>query len=226
VYSPHEGYVLADAQETPVAPPNPTTLAGNTGGMDGMGTTGTTGQVSSAVPITTGRDLLREGSYVASGQTLFKIVNTAALRVELNLPAASASSVKKGSEVMLDFGNGNQTKASVDFIQPFFSEGQEFVTIRVYTDQIDQLHIGHLVNAKIISASIEALWVPEEAVLDLGVDKVVFIRSKNVLRPRKVITGMRTENEIEIKQGLSSSDEIAANAQFLVDSESFIKTQK
>jgi membrane fusion protein, copper/silver efflux system len=31
---------------------------------------------------------------------------------------------------------------------------------------------------------------------------------------------------VEIKSGLASSDEIAENAQYLIDSESFIKTAK
>jgi Cu(I)/Ag(I) efflux system membrane fusion protein len=163
---------------------------------------------------------------VSSGQTLFRIVNTADLRVELNIPAAIASAIKRGTKVTLDFGNGDQQAATVDFIQPFFSEGQEFVTIRVYTKNSGKLHIGHLVTARISDSSIEALWVPKESVLDLGTDRVVFIKDKNMLKPKKVVVGARTDSAIEIKQGLSSSDEIAANAQYLIDSESFIKAHK
>ena len=88
------------------------------------------------------------------------------------------------------------------------------------------MHIGHLVTARIQGTSVEALWVPKEAVLDLGVDKIVFVKTKNVLKPKKIVIGAKTEKETEVKQGLSSSDEIAANAQYLVDSESFIKTQQ
>jgi multidrug efflux pump subunit AcrA (membrane-fusion protein) len=146
--------------------------------------------------------------------------------VELNLPAASASTIRKGTDVVLDFGDGEEQTATVDFIQPFFDEGQEFLTIRVYTEKSDKLHIGHLVKAKLTSSSLEAMWVPKAAVLDLGVDKIVFIKDKNVLKPQKVTVGTRTNDALEIKQGLTSSDEIAANAQYLVDSESFIKTQK
>ena len=39
------------------------------------------------------------------------------------------------------------------------------------------------------------------------------------------MTGMRTNGFIEVKDGLTSSDEIALNAQYLVDSESFIKVK-
>jgi Cu(I)/Ag(I) efflux system membrane fusion protein len=60
-------------------------------------------------------------------------------------------------------------------------------------------------------------------VLDLGIDKVIFVKEREILTPRKVTTGARSGNLIEVKTGLASSEEIAANAQYIVDSESLIK---
>jgi membrane fusion protein, copper/silver efflux system len=225
IYSPHDGYVIPETQAAPVAPMiSSSTSSGGMDGMSGSSASPTTSPTSSSVPGST--DLIREGSYVSTGQTLFRIINTSALRVELNIPASSASSIKKGTNVMLDFENGDSTSATVDFIQPFFNEGQEFVTIRVFTKHSDKLHIGHLVRAHFAASTVEALWIPKEALIDLGLDKVVFIKEKKVFKPKKVVIGARTGSVIEIRQGLSSSDEIAANAQYLIDSESFIKTQK
>lgn len=229
IYSPYDGYIISDTQQTPAAPMISQNASTSTGGMrDGMG-----GSTSTSSTATTGTSspnasdaLIREGSYASSGQTLFKVVNPSALRVELNIASTLTGTVKKGGKVMLDFGDEHSDEGTVDFVQPFFNEGQEFLTVRVYTKKTDRLHIGHLVKAVIESSPVEALWVPKEAVLDLGVDDVVFIKEKNVFKPKKVVTGVRTQNQIEVKQGLSSSDEIASNAQYLVDSESFIKTNK
>lgn len=228
IYSPYDGYVIAETQQAPVAPTAaPASSTAASGGMgDGMSSTSATSSTQPATTASAPGNLIREGSYVTSGQTLFKVVNTSALRVELNLPSAMATGVTKGREVKLDFGDGEAQQATVDFVQPFFNEGQEFLTVRVYTKRSDKLHIGHLVGASLEGASVEALWIPKEALLDLGVDKVVFIKDKKVLKPKKVVVGAHTGDVVEIRQGLSSSDEIAANAQYLVDSESFIKTQK
>jgi Cu(I)/Ag(I) efflux system membrane fusion protein len=229
IYSPYDGYVISETQQTPVAPMTSQAGTPPAGGMsDGMGGASSTA-ASGTVQSSTGRanePIIREGSYVTTGQTLFRIVNPSALRVELSIATKLAGKVSKGDKVMLDFGDHHADSGLIDFIQPFFTEGQEFQTLRVYTKNTERLHIGHLATATLTSTSAEALWVPKEAVLDLGVDDVVFIKEKNVLKPRKVITGTQTENQIEIKQGLASSDEIAANAQYLVDSESFIKTNK
>jgi multidrug efflux pump subunit AcrA (membrane-fusion protein) len=226
IYSPGDGYVVSETQQVPVAPVS--SASSSVGGMsDGMNAA--SGNSSNPNPTATATStsggLIREGSYVTAGQTLFSIVNTSALRVELNIPSSMTHKIKKGTEVMLDFGDGNEHVALVDFVQPFFNQDQEFLTIRVNTKNSNQLHIGHLVKARLSGSSIEALWVPNEAVLDLGVDKVVFIKEKEVFKPRKVEVGARVGDAIEIRHGLSSSDEIASKAQYLVDSESFIKTQ-
>ncbi len=229
IYSPYDGYVISDTQQSPSAPMTPQSAASSGGGMsDGMGGSSSTSPSSTqgASTVSSGDQLVREGSYAASGQTLFKIVNPSALRVELNVASTLTGTVKKGGKVTLDFGDQHNDEGTIDFVQPFFNEGQEFLTVRVYTKNTERLHIGHLVKAVIESNPVEALWVPKDAVLHLGVDDVVFIKEKNVFKPKKVVAGIRTENEVEIKQGLSSSDEIASNGQYLVDSESFIKTNK
>lgn len=228
IYSPYDGYVISDTEQTPVAPVTAQTASASSGGMsDGMsGSSSSSTSATSGTTTTSSGQLIREGSYAATGQTLFKIVNPSALRVELNIASTLTGTVKKGGKVMLDFGDQHTDEGTIDFVQPFFSEGQQFLTVRVYTKNTDRLHIGHLVKAVIESNAVEALWIPKEAVLHLGVDDVVFIKEKNVFKPKKVITGIRTNNQVEIKQGLSSSDEIASNSQYLVDSESFIKTNK
>lgn len=221
VYSPYSGYLIND---DPSAPSMSTT------GTAGSSESGAMGNGMSSLPPATqasiansSSSLIREGDYVSTGQTLFKVVNPSSLRIELDLPASQAGPIKVGDEAELDFGNGEIRKASVDFVQPFFSENEEFVKLRVYTKDMQNLQIGQLVKASIKVKPVESLWVPKKAVLDLGLDRIVFVKEREAFRPRKVTTGVRADEWIEIKQGLSSSDQIASNAHYLVDSESFIK---
>jgi Cu(I)/Ag(I) efflux system membrane fusion protein len=227
IYSAYDGYVLAGNQQPPAGPmPSVSavkTLRGDmSNGMSGSFTSSSATD-QNATSSTDDGNMIREGNYATAGETLFKVVSSNTLRAELNIPSSQAGSIKKGSSIKLDFGDDNVKTATVDFIQPFFNEGQAFVTVRAYTKDIEHLHIGHLVNVVIKGDSVEGLWIPKEAVLDLGLEKIVLIKDRKVLKPKKVIAGIRIQNLIEIKQGLSSTDEIAANAQYLIDSESFIK---
>jgi membrane fusion protein, copper/silver efflux system len=227
IFSPYSGYLITDQPSPSTSPPGSSTTS-SSGEMNGMGmgsppsSPSPAGDNQSSGSISAG-SLIREGSYVSAGQTLFNVVNDEALRFELDLPANQAGSIKKGARLELDPGNGEVEEVFVDLVQPFLNEGQAFVKIRVYSKNKEDLHIGHLVKAKIKVPASESLWVPRESVVDLGNEKVVFIKDNGVFNPKVVITGVTTLGLTEIKSGLATSVEIAANAQYLVDSESFIK---
>ena len=71
------------------------------------------------------------------------------------------------------------------------------------------------------SAPRTALKVPDDAVLDSGTRKVVFVaKGEGVLEPREVKVGEQGGGAWEILSGLSEGEEIALGASFLVDSES------
>jgi multidrug efflux pump subunit AcrA (membrane-fusion protein) len=224
VYSSYSGYLIPDNQPAPAMNATPLASQTSSGGMNEMGGSSTTSTLSSQ-PASIAGSLIREGNYVSTGQTLYKVINTSSLRIELNLPSSQASAIKKGQEIELDFGNDKKEKASVDFIQPFFSESEEFIKLRVYTRHMEDLHIGHLVNASMQLQSTETLWVPKEAVLDLGNEQIVFVKERGRFNPKAITTGIKTAGWVEVKKGLSSTDEIAGNSQYLVDSESFVKSK-
>lgn len=229
IYSPYSGYLITGQQAPTTSVSISSASATSSSGMsDGMGasTSGSSAGTSTVSSTTPSGSIIREGAYVSAGQTLFSIVNTGDLRIELDLPASQAGAIKKGDKLSLDFGTGSIEETTIDFVQPFFNEGQDFLKLRVFTNKTKDLHIGHLVSAKIQVPASESLWVPREAVLDMGTDKIVFLKERGVLKPKKVTTGISSEGLVEIKSGLASSDEIAANAQYLIDSESFIKTSK
>jgi Cu(I)/Ag(I) efflux system membrane fusion protein len=225
IYSAYDGYVIREDQQAPAV--TTTSSSSSSSGMEGgMGaSSGATSTPKYTAMNASASELIREGNYVSTGQTLFKVVNTAALRIELDLPIAQAGRVAMNDEVELDLGNQMIAQAKVDFVQPFFTEGEEFVKVRLYVKNAGELKIGQLVSATIRLKPVESLWVPREAVLDLGLEKIVFTKERGVFKPRNVKAGIRTDGWVEIVQGLSSSDEIASNAQYLVDSESFIKTK-
>lgn len=227
VYSSYAGYVITNSEQAPTTS-TPSASGSTSGeGMNAMSASSasTSSSTGSANQTSQANSLLREGSYVSTGQTLFKVVNPFSLRVELDLPASQAGVVKKGTRIQLDFGNDKETEATVDFIQPFFTEGEEFIKLRVSTNRTEELHIGHLVKAKLDVQATESLWLPKEAVLDLGLNQIVFVKESGVFKPKKITVGTKAEGWIEVKRGLSTSDEIAANAQYLVDSESFVKVK-
>jgi len=223
MYSPYDGFVISENQPTPSAPINGTSKS--SGGMGMGGGSGNAVSVSSgARSATTAASFVREGSYVSSGQTLFRIVNSSSLWIEFNLPLSEASQITVGDRLEWKDQQTNK-QLRVDFIEPFFAEGEDFIKLRSYYKGSD-VSVGELVEASVTTTSREALWIPQSALLDLGLDQLVFVKERGLFKPKKVNTGLRIDEWIEITSGLASSDEVAMHAQYLVDSENFIKTSK
>jgi len=225
IFSGYDGYVISENQRAPAMNTASSPAASSMGGGMGDAAISSTQQAAAPSSSQPNSELIREGGYVTAGQALIKVVNTSALRVELNIAIAQAGSIKTGNKILLDLGNGNSEEAKVDFVQPFFSDGEEFIKVRVYVRNIEGLRIGQLVSATLQFQTNETLWLPKEAILDMGVEKIAFVKERGVFKPKKIITGIRINGSIEVRQGLASSDEVAANAQYMVDSESFIKSK-
>ena len=230
VLSPYTGYIIESTKTVPESPSTsmaqPAPMGGgmNKRANGGMQTSAAMSESSSA-PSLGAQFSVREGMYVTTGQSLFKVVNDTRLWAELYFSAGEGKQIKKGDPVELHVkGLDDAISSRVDFIQPFFSEGKQFLQVRSFlNDNKNNLRVGQLVTSHISQAHPQSLWVPKLAILDLGVQQIVFLKDKGTFAPFKVKIGLESEGWIEIKEGLTESSEIAANAQYLVDSESFIK---
>lgn len=221
LYSPYDGYVVSESNAPSISSVTATSASGGMG--DAMGSTSGSNSNNTIAAGSSGTTIPREGMYISSGATLFKVINTSALRVELDLPIQDSDLIRKGDTIELDLGNTGKQKATIDFVQPYINQQDTFLKVRVYLKNT-ALPVGQLVQATVFIASKEALWLPKEAVQDLGLQKIVFVKERGVFKPQQVTTGITADDKIMVK-GISSSDEIAAHAQYLVDSESFIKTK-
>ena len=165
------------------------------------------------------------GDYVSRGQLLFTIASRESTRIEFSMPVHLVGALHVGDRMAIEVNGGAKREGTVDFVEPFYEEGGVFQKIRTYVQE-PSLRIGQLVNAKLETTSQETLWVPRNAVTDLGSAQVVFVKDRGVFKAREIETGIRTNGWLEVRSGLASSEEVAEEAAFLVDSESFIKTNR
>jgi Cu(I)/Ag(I) efflux system membrane fusion protein len=221
IYCPYDGYVTADEQ-SPALQSSPVAASVSSSGAMGMNSAKVSGNQPSV--NVSSASLPREGSYVDTGQTLFKIVSANATWIEFELPSTDAESIKKGAEIVLAVENESM-KAKVDFIEPFTEQSKDFVRIRSYNKN-SKLLIGQLVKGAVSLTGKSSLWLPKSAVLDLGMERVIFIKEQDQFRPKKVEVGFQANGSIEIISGLTSGDEVAMDAHYLMDSEGFIKVTK
>lgn len=171
---------------------------------------------------------LKEGMYLLKGQSVFTVFNPARAWAVLNIYGDNQGSVKAGNVVRVvpETAPEKDFRAKIDFIEPFYRKESKTLTARVYFDNSRlNIPIGSQVRATIFGDTKDAQWLPKEAVLSLGLDRVAFVRTKDGFRAQKITTGIMHEKHIQVTGGLNVTDSVAANAQYLIDSESFIKVK-
>ncbi|HEX5152828.1 MAG TPA: efflux RND transporter periplasmic adaptor subunit [Parafilimonas sp.] len=169
---------------------------------------------------------LKEGMYVEKGKSVFTVFNPDKAWAVLNIYADNQQLVKTGNAVRVvpETAPGKDFRATIDFIEPFYRRQSKTLTARIYfNNSILKIPIGSQVKATIFGNTKEAYWLPKEAVLSLGMDKVAFQKTEGGFKAIKISTGITHNNHIQVLSGLTATDSVAANAQFLMDSESFIK---
>ncbi len=169
---------------------------------------------------------IREGMYIESGQALFNIVNPTKMIALLQIKSADIGKVKLKQKVSY-YINGDSSmimNGTIGFIEPMFNSNSKTLIARVDVKESEHMHkTGSLVDAKIYSDSLQTLWIPVTAVVDLGKNKIVWVSDDGFFKAKKVETGLLVGGMIEIADGLTEADKVAVEGHFLSDSESFIK---
>jgi Cu(I)/Ag(I) efflux system membrane fusion protein len=172
---------------------------------------------------------LKEGMYIQAGQPILTVYNTKNLWAVLNIQAAQYPLVKKGAMagIVVETDPDKTLHAPIDFVEPFFRTGSKTLTVRaILANAEHRIPVGARLRATIETATVQGNWLPRTAVLSLGLTQVAMRKAGDIYEAVQVTTGLLTEDKIQILDGLSMQDSVAVNAQFLIDSESFIKTGK
>jgi len=176
---------------------------------------------------TTGELSIKEGMYVQKGQTVFNVYDPSKTWALLNVYIKDKSLLKKGQSVNLisETIPDKIIKGKIDFIEPFYRAETRTITARIYfNNSVYKIPVGSQVRATISGGMQLADWLPKSSVISLGLDKVAFLKSNDGFVAHKINTGIEADGKIQVLGGLSATDSVAVDAEYLMDSESFIKT--
>jgi len=222
VYSNASGYIIDKAAKAAVST---ATAAAPTGGdeMGGMNAAAAAPSSQPATPAAGTPLMLREGQYVSAGENLFTVYKADKLVGEFAVAPSLAATIRKGQALDLQSlaDSSKSIAATIGLIQPVFRNGENFVLLRVYL-QGQPFKAGELLTAGIPVKTAAGVWLPAAAVLQLGDRDVIFKKEGSVYKPLAIHTGMKAGGYIQVPDSIATWD-VAANASYLVDSESFIK---
>ena len=169
-----------------------------------------------------------EGDLVEAGQKLFRIANLDKVWVEgeiyqFDLPQIH---LKDSVKITLPYLPGKTFEGKVSYIYPYLSGDSRTGKIRVELPN-PRLELLPDMYANIeLSINLgEKLQIPESAVMYTGNRRIVFIDlGEGRLRPQQIIVGLRNQGYFEVISGLSVGDRVVTSGNFLIASESQLRS--
>ncbi|EOR94114.1 putative Co/Zn/Cd efflux system membrane fusion protein [Arcticibacter svalbardensis MN12-7] len=234
VYSPYSGFISEAPRGASSAGPGSsvggTSISSESSSSMGSMGSGTSASSPSAVPAVASNTPLeiREGQYVSVGQKLFSMVNVQQVWAEFYISPDQLIDFKRGTRISVTSVDAKTKLAHVpvSLIQPYYSEGVNYSLVRaVLPNSKKEWRVGELIQvSQDEDVKKSGTWLPRTAVLQLGTRYVSFIKEKGAFVPVYVKVKSVSGNLVDIGSSIPDK-EVALNAWFLVDSESFVKVQ-
>ncbi len=158
------------------------------------------------------------------GRELYRIADLSRVWVLADLFEGDAQYVRPGTRmrVSLAYREAAPIEARVSDVLPQSDRTTRTARVRLEVDNRDlALRPDMFVDVELPVALPPAVTVPSEAVVDSGRSKTVFVaRGNGYFEPRRVETGWRSDDRVQILSGLVPGERVVASGTFLLDSES------
>ncbi len=165
-----------------------------------------------------------QGMYVTPETNLYEITDLSTVWIYADIYEYEIPWVRVGQEaaVTLTSYPGEVFHGRVVYLYPYLNTETRTVKIRIELPNPDgKLKPGMYGNVEIRGKAGKKLAVPQEAVLDSGTRKLVFVdRGQGMYEPREVKLGNKVSNLYPILSGLTLGEKVVTSATFLIDSES------
>jgi len=167
----------------------------------------------------------REGQYVTPETELYMIADLSKVWVYADIYEYELPWVKVGDPVEMQLAGvpGRIFKGHLAFIYPYAEAKTRTIKVRLAFDNAQLLLKPELFTEVTIYAGKQddTVVIPSEAVIRSGAKNQVFVvRGAGKFEPRLITTGLSSNNEIAVLDGLKEGEEVVTSAQFLIDSES------
>ena len=166
------------------------------------------------------------GMYVDASTELYLLSDLSRVWVLVDLYETDVSFVKVGEKARLSVEglDPSPIEAAITFLAPTIDEATRTLKARFELDsRAGRIRPGAFVTAEMDLEAGRGLGVLEQAVIRTGSRNVVFVVHPNHVEAREVTLGPLVSGWYRVLSGLRAGEQVAASAQFLLDSESRIR---
>jgi len=164
------------------------------------------------------------GKYVEPGTILYEVADLSTVWISADIYESEVAVVKLHQPASVTFAAypGETFRGAVSYIYSTLNTEARTVRVRVEMPNPGlRLKPGMFGTVTLVTDAARILVVPKEAVLDTGLRQLVFMdRGEGAYAPYPVKLGRRSQDFVEVLEGITEGDRIVTSANFLLDVES------
>lgn len=169
-----------------------------------------------------------QGMRFMPGEMLFQVADLSSVWVVAEVAEQDIGAVKAGSVAHVNIAAypDKHFEGKIDFIYPTLNPATRTVQIRLEMANPQEL-LKPAMFAQVevpVSGKGKVITVPTSAVIDSGTRQIVLVQlAQGRFEPREVKLGSRSDNYVEVLNGVADGELVVVSANFLIDAESNLK---
>lgn len=169
-----------------------------------------------------------QGMRFMPGEVLYQIADLSSVWVVADVAEQDIGLVKIGStaQVSIEAYPDKHFEGKIAFIYPALNSATRTVSVRVeLANREGQLKPAMFASVALATdKGVGVLTVPTSAVIDSGTRQVMLVRlTDGRFEPRTVKLGSRSDDYVEVLDGIAEGEQVVTSANFLIDAESNLK---
>jgi Cu(I)/Ag(I) efflux system membrane fusion protein len=171
--------------------------------------------------------MVNKGQFVDAGMSLYKIADLSVVWLIADIYESELPAIRVGqpATIQMAYYPGEIFTGKAIYIYPYLDAQTRTAKVRYeFANPHGKLKPEMFANVEITVRFGDKLAVPEGAVIDTGIRKVVIVdRGAGYFEPREVRLGVKAGEVFEVLDGLKAGERVVTSANFLIDSESKLK---
>ncbi|WP_409482695.1 efflux RND transporter periplasmic adaptor subunit [Noviherbaspirillum sp. ST 5-3] len=168
------------------------------------------------------------GMRFMAGEMLYQIADLSSVWVLADVFEQDIGLVKSGAKakVRINAYPDKVFEGPVSYVYPTLNSGTRTVQVRIELANPGQLLKPGMFSDVELAASSrsDVLTIPLSAVIDSGTRRIVLVQAgEGRFEPREVKLGTRSDEYIEVVEGVKAGEKVVVAANFLIDAESNLK---
>ena len=169
-----------------------------------------------------------QGMRFMPGEALYQVADLSSVWVVADVFEQDIGRIKSGvtAKIRIDAYPDKNFEGRITYVYPTLNPATRTVPVRV-----ELANPGLLLKPAMFaqvelpaSGKTAVVTVPISAVIDSGIRQIVLVQAKEGrYEPREVKLGMRSDNDVEVVDGVKAGEAVVVAANFLIDAESNLK---